>query len=42
MFLDRYHVEDADFINKSTLGDFEDSIGTVAIVFNEKILKLKV
>ncbi|MBE6005268.1 MAG: ROK family transcriptional regulator [Lachnospiraceae bacterium] len=42
IFLDRYHVEDTDFINKSTLGDFEDSIGTVAIVFNEKILKLKV
>ena len=41
IFNERYHMEDSDFINKSTLGDQEDSIGAVAIVFNEKILKLK-
>ncbi len=41
VFTERYHLEDSDFINKSTLGDHEDSIGAVAIVFNDKILKLK-
>ncbi|WP_036611089.1 ROK family protein [Oribacterium sp. P6A1] len=41
IFVERYHMEDIDMINKSTLGEFEDSIGAVAIVFNDKILKLK-
>ncbi|ETP72509.1 transcriptional regulator/sugar kinase [Lachnospiraceae bacterium JC7] len=41
VFIERYNIEDRDFINKSTLGDSEDSIGAVAIVFNDKILKLK-
>lgn len=40
-FKKRFSMYDGDFIMKSTLSDQEDSIGAVAIVFNEKILKLK-
>ncbi|SFG63292.1 ROK family transcriptional regulator [Oribacterium sp. WCC10] len=41
VFTRRYPMLDEDFVSRSTISDHEDSIGAVAIVFNDKILKLR-
>lgn len=40
-FLEKFSMFDEDFLIRSTLCDHEDSVGAVAIVFNEMILKAK-
>ena len=41
VFRKRYPMPDTEFVSKSTVSAHEDSIGPVAIVFNDKILKFR-